>query len=740
MGKKDKKKKVIQTDDRPLLELVMIIKNAESVIKDTLESVIPFIDHYTILDTGSKDKTVEIIRETLKNVSGNIYQEPFIDFSTSRNRALDLAGKKCKYTLFLDDTYHIYGGEELRKFISDKKEDAYNIKIYDLNDKKVYYSNRILSTNHNYRYKYRVHEVPDTKYPPINIKSENVFIKDCTDILTIKRSHARYSKDIEGLLLDLKDNPNDDRVLYYLGQTYLMLENYEEARKYLLKKIQKSRSPDEYLYLSYYDLALTSFRLDKDWKEVEEFLMKAYEIFPNRAEPLYKIASYYYRQGDIQTAWPLLQRAIKLPLPTNFNLEVDYDIYKYKVPYLYIETSMMLDIQKDPKNPKTKEILNLLDKMIEENPNNFGFQNIKEMINPSPLSDIIKFNNTKTIVIYTSFFENQIWDPKEFKNSYVSGSEIMARNMAIELVKIGYKVFLFGNFKNEKTDYQCDYLGVKFLDNGIYPVWIRKYYVNYLIVSRFSTNIIYLPNIENVYLWLHDVYPDYEFIQAHKTKFKGVWTLCNWHKRIVSKEYAIPDKMVKVTRNAIYTERFLNKNIEKVKNSFIWTSDPSRGLKYLLMMFPKIKTRIPDATLNIFCNQELLGEFEKEFISNNSEYIHLHPRKSQDEIALEFLKSDVWLYPTDFEETYCITAVEAQISRCLCLSVDIGSLSEILDDRGITVKGKINEESTQNNLLEYLYLIMEDEDLKTTFLDNAYNWAIEQDYSSLAKEWQSHFF
>lgn len=728
MGKKNKK--VELKDERPLLHLVMIVKNAESVISGTLNACKNFIDYYTILDTGSSDNTIQIIKEVMKDKSGEVFQEPFIDFSTSRNRALDLASKKCKYTLFLDDTYHLNGGEQLRKFISEKKEDCYNIRIYDTTEKKIYYSNRILSTDKGYRYHYRVHEIPITKYPPMNIKNEDIFLKDNTNILTIKRSQARYQKDIQGLLLDLKDNPGDERTLYYLGQTYLMLENYDEARKYLLKKVQK-KGDNELTFLSYYDLALTSFRLDRDWKEVEDFLMKAYNIFPNRAEPLYKIASYYYRHGDLQTVYPLLERAVKLSLPMNFNLEVDYDIYKVKVPYLYIETSLML-------GKRDKEIEVMLKKVINENPNNFQFQNIKEMIAPGQIGDIIRFNQ-KLVVIYTSFFEGQIWDPKEFKNSYVSGSEIMARNMALELAKVGFKVVLFGNFKLGEIDYSCEWNSVKFIDNEFYNSWIRSHYVNHLIISRFPTNILYLPNIENVYLWLHDIFPDYEFIQAHKTKFKGVWTLSGWHKKTVVKEFAIPDEMVKITRNAIYTERF-NKQVEKVKNRFIWTSDPGRGLKYLLDMFPKIKEKFNDATLYIFCNKELIGEEEMKYISQNPDFIFLSGRKSQDEIALEFLKSDIWFYPTDFEETYCITAVEAQLAGCFCISNNLGSLTEIIDDRGVVVEGKITEEKTKKQLLEYLFLAMEDEDIKKMYTENALSWAKKQDYSSLSLEWKNKLF
>ena len=44
-----------------ILELVMIVKNSGEVLRKCLKSVKPYIDHWTILDTGSIDNTKDII-------------------------------------------------------------------------------------------------------------------------------------------------------------------------------------------------------------------------------------------------------------------------------------------------------------------------------------------------------------------------------------------------------------------------------------------------------------------------------------------------------------------------------------------------------------------------------------------------------------------------------------------------------------------------------------------------------
>ncbi len=82
---------------RPLLQLVMIVKDEARGIVRTLQSVADVIDHYTILDTGSSDATAALVRHTLRAVPGRVVHEPFRDFSTTRNRALQLAGQTSEF-------------------------------------------------------------------------------------------------------------------------------------------------------------------------------------------------------------------------------------------------------------------------------------------------------------------------------------------------------------------------------------------------------------------------------------------------------------------------------------------------------------------------------------------------------------------------------------------------------------------------------------------------------------------
>jgi hypothetical protein len=78
-----------------MITLVMIVRDEQATIVDTLLSVGPHVHRACIVDTGSKDKTCELAAKTLLSlgVSHAIHRREWRDFSTNRNEALDLARK-----------------------------------------------------------------------------------------------------------------------------------------------------------------------------------------------------------------------------------------------------------------------------------------------------------------------------------------------------------------------------------------------------------------------------------------------------------------------------------------------------------------------------------------------------------------------------------------------------------------------------------------------------------------------
>lgn len=312
----------------PLLNLVIMIKNGVTVIERTLRAIHPYIDRWDVLDTGSSDGTQELIQRVMSEpvskvtydletdsyqsvpdfvTPGKIHQAEFINFRDSRNQLLDLAGSQCTYTLMLDDSYVVNGCERLLKVLTVGRERS--IRSYSLRittDSICYPSERILSTEHHIRYKRRIHEIPDNPFPSVVIEDDSIFIYDVEDTSMAQRSKARYARDIEWLMLDFIDDPEDPRTMFYLARTFALCERYQESYWCLLKRIAMTRgsdvetkgspgSPvDEETFICMTDLAyVCEGGLKAPWSDVERFYLDAYHYMPHRAEPLFAIGQKY---------------------------------------------------------------------------------------------------------------------------------------------------------------------------------------------------------------------------------------------------------------------------------------------------------------------------------------------------------------------------------------------------------------------------------------------------------------
>ena len=704
--------------------LTMIIKDSDRSIIPVLESVKPYIDNWTILDTGSTDNTKEIVRKCMRGCPGNLYEEPFVDFSTSRNRVLDLAGTKCKYTLMLDDTYILTGGKKLKRFLKRSTKDSYNIIIAD--NSKEYFSCRILRTTAKLRYKYKIHEVIDTENTR-NLKLENVFIYDEYSSYMVARTETRYRNDIKLLLEDLDDNPKDPRIIFYIAETYCRIGDYKNAEKYYNLRTQLPGDPIE-VFLAYFGLGMLYNRyIKKPWKFSEEMYLSAFKVYPNRSESLLEIAKHYHHLENYKKTYECMKKAVQIPMPHDGH-PVGYTTYREEIPYLLIDSAIRVG---EIEYAKT-----ITRKVISENPKNIQkFHNVlyalDHTVNPS-----LKPSQIPLLVIHDGHLV-EYWTPNsaEFVGS---GSEIMAMNLGKEFARLGYRVVLFGGFKQGNKDSQGTYDGVEYMDVSEYNDFLKDTYVDILLVSRVSDNLVFYNNIGKVFLWLHDTLPIGEAFQTHAKKFKGVLCLSEWHRNFFCEEFKFPKELVHVTGNAIDLRRFKSK-IQKIPYKFIYSSSPDRGLDNLLEMFPRVHERCPKAELHIFGKKALLTRDNLQTISDH-DYIKLHGRVSQQKISREYLSSDVWLYPTEFKETYCITALEAQVSRVLCVCTDLAGLTGTVGSRGVLIKGKASTRKFQDEMLKRLFWILDNPSVKKHLIEKAYSWAKQQTLENLALNWHTSFF
>jgi GR25 family glycosyltransferase involved in LPS biosynthesis len=125
--------------ERKTICLNMIVKNEAKIIKDKLEKLCKKVnfDYWVISDTGSTDKTMEIIQTFFQEqgIPGELFQDEWKDFGYNRTQAINHAFQKSDYLLIFDaddeiigdfvlpddfgkyDSYHVYFGSESFKYL-----------------------------------------------------------------------------------------------------------------------------------------------------------------------------------------------------------------------------------------------------------------------------------------------------------------------------------------------------------------------------------------------------------------------------------------------------------------------------------------------------------------------------------------------------------------------------------------------------------------------------------------------
>ena len=277
------------------LSLCMIVKDEEKVIKRCLDTVKDIVDEIIIVDTGSNDNTIEIVKE----YTDKIYYFKWIDdFSKARNFSFSKASKD--YILWLDaDEYLDEENREKLKKLKVNLDDSIDIvtletnMVIDEDDHLAFIGrrNRIVKKSKNFKWIGFVHEYIDV--------SGNFFDSDiCIIHHKIKcvsdRNLKLYKKNIEA------GNKLSDRDLYYYGKELICNKYYEEAIKILEEFITKEIWIEEmidalckigkcHLYLN-------------DHQKARSYYYRTFEYISPNVNLLYNIAESFELQKEYKKA------------------------------------------------------------------------------------------------------------------------------------------------------------------------------------------------------------------------------------------------------------------------------------------------------------------------------------------------------------------------------------------------------------------------------------------------------
>ena len=352
---------------------------------------------------------------------------------------------------------------------------------------------------------------------------------------------------------------------------------------------------------------------------------------------------------------------------------------------------------------------------------------------------------SKKLTIAFIYSKRYSFYPPDYLGRGLGGTESTLVLLALALAKLGHNVEVYNCcFKDGIYD------GVSW--KSLWALNQNKKFDVVISLRLLETFKSYKFDSVTKAVWIHD-----EALsgasQMDNTGDVNLWiSVSDTQKKFIEKKEVIKPKNWFVTRNA-FDEQIYNDNLRethKIKNQAIYCSAPDRGLKLLLDMWPEIKERVPDAKLVVTGSFALWGVSDEENnrifkeiydkVSDLKE-VTIFQRLSKHELAKLQAESEVMLYPTDFNEMFCISALECfSVGTPIISSKKAAMVERVKNgENGFLIDLPYGSYAYRKDFIDKACFFFLDQNIKETFSHNALRDSAKMNFENLAKEWEAEF-
>ncbi len=321
------------------LSCCIVVKNEEKVILYCLDNIKTLADEIVIVDTGSTDKTIQLVEKFVKfSKVGNKFHDTDGDFHFGDAKTYAFSQATKDFVLWLDASDIVTDDIEAKKvFVNETNK---NPKVYftmPTSISKTVSFNRVrIAPRENVKMEGRVHEFmvfPDDGlrkcHIPININNQ--------------KNKPSSKRNLKLLHKEWKLNPSA-RISFYMACSYRELNDMKSAYEWFKKRIYNFEWKDQFREEHYKslesvaDLLLYFFKKDKsknaDLLDISDEMIR---LEPDRYEGYYYKAKYHMNKQEWKIALELLNTYKKCKIPTDIKLWVDRRIYDKEVYLMDIE-------------------------------------------------------------------------------------------------------------------------------------------------------------------------------------------------------------------------------------------------------------------------------------------------------------------------------------------------------------------------------------------------------------------
>lgn len=260
--------------------------------------------------------------------------------------------------------------------------------------------------------------------------------------------------------------------------------------------------------------------------------------------------------------------------------------------------------------------------------------------------------------------------PPDIQGRGVGGAELAMMTWAETMAKRGHKVRIYNN-PNQPGNHS----GVEYLPQSAFN-WReeRDTFIAFRSPNRYTrtakaaVKLFWSTDQQTVGNFATDVFP---YVDR---------TICisPFHVNYHLERYGVNPEVIGYFDLGVRVEEY-DQPIEKIPGRCIFCSVPERGLEVLRLMWPRIKERVPNASLVITSDYTLWGAPNPLNQEHRLNWLH---QKDVDfmgkipraRLVEEQLKAEVMPYPCNYEELFCISAAECQVAGAIPITSAMGAL------------------------------------------------------------------
>ena len=308
----------------------MIVRDEENTLNLCLNSVKDIVDQMVIVDTGSKDKTIQIA----KNLGADVHQFQWCDsFAEARNESIKYANGDWILWMDADETLDPKSIPELKKITHDNNKDYfYSVRISSKNNyqNKVTYSDahRIFPGGLEIQFENRIHEqiYRSAISAGAREKITGIHIYHEGYNLTEKEYKKKLLRNLPLLEKMVEEDRQNSYAHFTLAQNYSGLKQYKNAIKHFKIAIQSDTLGNSLTIDALNVMSQTYSYLD-EWEKAKKYSIQLIKLNPLQSGAYYML----YKCSEQQNNYKKSVEHLTLLLRNTKRLNSEPNIIRHDV-------------------------------------------------------------------------------------------------------------------------------------------------------------------------------------------------------------------------------------------------------------------------------------------------------------------------------------------------------------------------------------------------------------------------